>query len=41
MGIDLEEGPGVDIVCNAEEVLDKFGPESFDVNYFGLKLLNM
>jgi len=31
VGIDLEEGPCVDIICNAEEVLDRFGPESFDV----------
>lgn len=31
LGIDIEKGPCVDEVCNAEEVLNRFSPESFDV----------
>jgi SAM-dependent methyltransferase len=31
VGVDIEKGPGVDIVCNAENVLERFGEESFDV----------
>ena len=31
IGIDLEKGPCVDIICDAEEVLNRFGSESFDV----------
>ena len=31
VGIDIEKGPGVDIVCNAEDALERFGEESFDV----------
>ena len=31
IGIDIERGPGVDIVCRAEDILDRFGKESFDV----------
>jgi len=31
IGIDIEEGPCVDVVCKAEDVLEKFGKESFDV----------
>lgn len=31
VGVDLEEGPGVDIICDAEKIVDKFGSESFDV----------
>jgi len=31
IGIDVHEGPGVDIVCNAEGALEKFGKDSFDV----------
>ncbi|MFA5984812.1 MAG: methyltransferase domain-containing protein [Methylococcaceae bacterium] len=30
-GIDLQEGPGVDEICNAYHLLDRFGPHSFDV----------
>jgi SAM-dependent methyltransferase len=30
-GVDLVPGPGVDIVCPAERLLDRFAPESFDV----------
>ena len=29
-GIDIKEGSGVDIACNAESILEKFGKESFD-----------
>jgi len=31
VGIDIEEGPGVDIVCDADKMLQEFGRESFDV----------
>jgi len=31
IGIDIEKGPNVDIICDAEDVLDKFGRESFDI----------
>lgn len=31
VGIDIVDGPGVDIICRAEDVLDKFGKESFDI----------
>ena len=31
VGVDIEEGPGVDLVCSAEEVLNCFGRESFDL----------
>ncbi len=31
VGVDIAEGPGVDVVCTAEETLAKFGPESFDM----------
>jgi SAM-dependent methyltransferase len=30
VGVDIEKGRGVDVVCSAEDVLDKFGKESFD-----------
>jgi SAM-dependent methyltransferase len=30
-GVDLAPGPGVDVVCPAERLLDRFAPESFDV----------
>lgn len=31
VGVDIINGPGVDIVCNAEEIVNKFGKERFDV----------
>jgi len=31
VGVDMLEGPGVDIVCRAENLVEKFGKEFFDV----------
>lgn len=31
VGVDIKEGPGVDLVYDAEKLLDKFPAESFDV----------
>ncbi len=30
-GVDISDGPGVDVVCNAEKITDKFGKERFDI----------
>lgn len=30
VGVDIEQGRGVDVVCRAEDILSKFGKESFD-----------
>lgn len=30
-GIDMRSGPGVDVVCRAENLVRQFGPHSFDV----------
>ena len=38
IGVDIRQGPGVDIVCDAEKLLDKFPAESFDV-VFALEVL--
>jgi SAM-dependent methyltransferase len=31
LGVDVEEGPGVDLICSAERIVDVFGRESFDI----------
>jgi len=31
IGVDIESGPGVDIICEAEYLTDKFGTECFNV----------
>jgi SAM-dependent methyltransferase len=31
MGVDIEKGVGVDVVCKAEDLVDKFGEDSFDL----------
>jgi SAM-dependent methyltransferase len=31
LGTDITQGPGVDIVCPAEELIGRFGRESFDI----------
>jgi SAM-dependent methyltransferase len=31
IGVDIERGPGVDVVCEAEKIIDAFGKESFDI----------
>jgi SAM-dependent methyltransferase len=31
IGVDLVHGPGVDVVCPAETLVDEFGPNAFDV----------
>ncbi len=30
IGVDIEAGKGVDVVCGAEDIIDRFGTESFD-----------
>ena len=30
-GVDIEKGPNVDVVCRAEDLIEKFGENSFDV----------
>jgi SAM-dependent methyltransferase len=31
VGVDIEMGPGVDILCSAEDIIEKFGKETFDI----------
>jgi SAM-dependent methyltransferase len=38
VGVDIKEGPGVDLVCDAEKLIDIFSEESFDV-VFSTELL--
>jgi SAM-dependent methyltransferase len=33
IGVDVEKGPGVDLVCDAEKLMDIFSDESFDIVY--------
>ncbi len=31
IGVDMQQGPGVDVVCNAEDLLHRFGAKRFDI----------
>ena len=31
IGVDIEDGPGVDLVCKSEDIVKEFGQESFDI----------
>lgn len=31
VGVDIASGPGVDVVCSAEGIVERLGPESFDI----------
>ena len=31
VGVDIIDGPGVDLICPAEKIIEKFGKESFDI----------
>ena len=31
VGVDIIDGPGIDLICPAEEIIEKFGKESFDI----------
>jgi len=31
IGVDIAEGPGVDVICEGEKLLDRFEEESFDI----------
>ncbi len=31
LGVDMRMGPGVDVVCNATDLVERFGPNAFDV----------
>jgi SAM-dependent methyltransferase len=30
-GVDITPGPGVDVVCSVERILDRLGPDTFDI----------
>jgi SAM-dependent methyltransferase len=38
IGVDIEDGPGVDLICDAEKLMDIFSEESFDI-VFSTELL--
>lgn len=31
IGVDIREGPGIDVVCDAQSLVERFGEEAFDV----------
>jgi len=31
VGVDITDGPGVDVVCSAQKLIDHFGEDSFDI----------
>jgi SAM-dependent methyltransferase len=31
VGVDIQKGPGVDVICGAENIIEKFGKESFSI----------
>ncbi len=31
IGVDIKKGPGVDVICNADNIVEHFGKETFDI----------